>query len=63
MEQSIQRLAVFGSLNSEKRLNIQGVTNITPAIFVAKCHTVNSSQKSRLRLLDMRTLAVIARGS
>jgi len=32
----------------EKCLDIQGCTNFTAAHFVAKCHTVNSSQKSHI---------------
>jgi len=34
------------TLDSEKQLDIQGFTIFTVVHFAAKCHTVNSSQKS-----------------
>ena len=44
----------LGPLDSEhKWLDIRGFTNFTSAHFVAKCYTVNSSQKSHLCRLHL----------
>jgi len=43
----------MGSLDSEKRLDIQSFTNFTAVHFVIKCHTVNSSQNFHLCCLHL----------